>query len=435
MWFKSTKILLVLTISLLGMIAKAEEKTESNLYFGIGGGYHMSTMSISHLNKDIYPDSKRQGSGMFDIFLQYEFGLKKEFGIRLELDFLKRGGSLQNIYNSPKFENFYETENIRNIKYHLQSRFVDIRLPLIYQFCGSRNIVRPYLYLAPIVSFSTGGRISAQTDFSNGTYEGMSLPITKGNFRSVNFAGAIGAGLKYDLDIKGHPFYISVEVNYQLGFSDTYSSKEKDGSAVVKDNVFNYIYDNTGTRRFNGFEFKGSLSIPFSVFKKKKEHLYCESIQEDPIPVPAVPKPTVEIENKIEQEDAPCRSIEEVIDMIEQGTDIHGVVFCSIDDIRFETGKSTLQTSSYMYLNKLAAILKQTGMNIEVKGHTDNTGSHEVNMKLSRNRAEAVVNYLKRSGVAENQLSFSYYGETCPLSDNSTESGRSVNRRVEFEIK
>lgn len=74
-------------------------------------------------------------------------------------------------------------------------------------------------------------------------------------------------------------------------------------------------------------------------------------------------------------------------------------------------------------------------MNIEVKGHTDNTGSHDFNMKLSRNRAEAVVNYLKKTGVAEKQLSFSYYGETCPLSDNSTESGRSVNRRVEFEIK
>lgn len=348
MLFKRTKTLLVLAISLLGMSAKADEKTESTFYFGIGGGYHMSTMSISQLDKDIYPDSKRQDSGVFDIFLQYEFGHKKEFGIRLELDFLKRGGSLHNIYNSSEFENFYETENIRNIKYDLRSRFVDIRLPLIYQFCSSRNIVRPYLYIAPIVSFSTGGIILAQTDFSNRTYEGMSLPITKGNFRSVNFAGAIGAGLKYDLDIKGHPFYISVEVNYQLGFSDTYSSKEKDGSAVVKDNVFNYIYDNTGTRRFNGFEIKGSLSIPFSVFKKKRKELpYYESIQET-IPVPVAPKPTVEIENKIEQEEAPCRSIEEVMDMVEQGTDIHGVVFCSIDDIRFETGKSTLHSSSYI---------------------------------------------------------------------------------------
>ena len=73
-------------------------------------------------------------------------------------------------------------------------------------------------------------------------------------------------------------------------------------------------------------------------------------------------------------------------------------------------------------------------MKVEVKGHTDNVGSEEFNMKLSKDRAEAVVKRLVKKGVQRSNLSYSYYGMSRPLTDNDTEEGRKLNRRVEFEI-
>lgn len=410
------------------MSISAQERPESSFYLGLGGGYNYGKMSVSNLDEGIFPNNKSQGSGVFDIFLQYEFGRKKQFGVRLEVDFLKRGGTLDNIYNTADYAGLYEREGLKDMSYGFRSSFTDIRLPLIYQFCGARSTLRPYLYVAPILALSTGGNINVRKDYNNGTYEGSQLSLSKGNMRTAYFAGAVGAGLKYDLNLYGHPFYLSLEVNYQMGFTDTYSSKEKSGEAVVKDYLFSNVYDIQGSRRFNGFEVKGSISIPFSIFCKKKVSPVVEPEVEwvsEPVVTPA---PAVE-------EELPCKSIDEILVMTARGQDIHGVTFCSIDDINFETGKSVITSDSHKYLDKVASILKRTGVHIEVKGHTDNTGTPKFNSRLSRERALAVINYLKKAGVPASQLSYSYYGETCPIRDNSTEYGRSVNRRVEFEIK
>lgn len=68
---------------------------------------------------------------------------------------------------------------------------------------------------------------------------------------------------------------------------------------------------------------------------------------------------------------------------------------------------------------------------IEVQGHTSSEGTNAYNMKLSQRRAKSVVDYLKMKGVT-NKLTAKGYGETQPISDNSTEAGKSENRRVEL---
>ena len=73
-------------------------------------------------------------------------------------------------------------------------------------------------------------------------------------------------------------------------------------------------------------------------------------------------------------------------------------------------------------------------MDVEVKGHTDVKGSDEFNMRLSKDRALAVVNYLIEKGVSKDRISYSYYVERLPLTTNSTPEGRQQNRRVEFEL-
>ncbi|MDD1611825.1 MAG: OmpA family protein, partial [Methylococcaceae bacterium] len=68
---------------------------------------------------------------------------------------------------------------------------------------------------------------------------------------------------------------------------------------------------------------------------------------------------------------------------------------------------------------------------IEVQGHASSEGTDAYNMRLSQRRSESVVEYLKSKGVT-NRLIAQGYGETRPIADNSTEAGRSENRRIEL---
>jgi OOP family OmpA-OmpF porin len=68
---------------------------------------------------------------------------------------------------------------------------------------------------------------------------------------------------------------------------------------------------------------------------------------------------------------------------------------------------------------------------IEVQGHASSEGTDDYNMKLSLRRSQSVADYLKTKGVA-NKLTARGYGETRPVADNSTEAGKSQNRRVEL---
>ena len=130
----------------------------------------------------------------------------------------------------------------------------------------------------------------------------------------------------------------------------------------------------------------------------------------------------------------PCYTLDEIIDLMAKNESIEGKTICAVDAITFDFSKSTIKPESYEYLDKLATTLIRSNRRIEVKGHTDNVGSEDFNMNLSRERAEAVVEYLVKKGVNRNKLTYSYYGMTRPLTTNDTEEGRAMNRRVEFTI-
>ena len=130
----------------------------------------------------------------------------------------------------------------------------------------------------------------------------------------------------------------------------------------------------------------------------------------------------------------PCYTLEEIDEMISRRESVIGKTICAVDVINFDFNKATIKRESYPYLQRLAKTLTRTNAKVEVKGHTDNVGSDEYNMDLSKKRAKAVHDYLVRLGVNPNNLSYSYYGYRQPLTDNDTEEGRTMNRRVEFEF-
>jgi outer membrane protein OmpA-like peptidoglycan-associated protein len=103
--------------------------------------------------------------------------------------------------------------------------------------------------------------------------------------------------------------------------------------------------------------------------------------------------------------------------------------------VQFELGKATLKPESSTVLTQIAGILKKyPDYKISIEGHTDNTGSAEVNQKLSENRAKACYDFLAAKGVPTSRMSYKGFGQTRPIADNGTYSGRTLNRRVEFNV-
>lgn len=103
--------------------------------------------------------------------------------------------------------------------------------------------------------------------------------------------------------------------------------------------------------------------------------------------------------------------------------------------ILFDVNSHVLRNEARQNVNDLARILqKYEDTNILVEGHTDSTGSDRYNNTLSENRASSVSYQLKSQGVSQSRISTHGYGESQPVADNSTVSGRQQNRRVEVAI-
>jgi outer membrane protein OmpA-like peptidoglycan-associated protein len=112
-----------------------------------------------------------------------------------------------------------------------------------------------------------------------------------------------------------------------------------------------------------------------------------------------------------------------------------GIVVEFNNQILFGFDKSDLGASAKGSLDELVTILnKYPDTNIEIQGHTDDTGTDSYNMGLSERRAVSVANYLRSHNIGSARITTKGFGESAPKYDNSTENGRSQNRRVEFLI-
>ena len=102
----------------------------------------------------------------------------------------------------------------------------------------------------------------------------------------------------------------------------------------------------------------------------------------------------------------------------------------------FDLGSSTLQPGAYDRLRTLANTLNNDPKSdVIIKGHTDSLGAEAYNQTLSEKRSDRVRTFLISEGVTPSRITAIGYGESLPVSTNSTESGRAQNRRVEIEIR
>lgn len=105
-------------------------------------------------------------------------------------------------------------------------------------------------------------------------------------------------------------------------------------------------------------------------------------------------------------------------------------------NIYFATGSAKLLSKSYKPLDEVAKILSEnTGLLLDIDGHTDNTGKPEKNQTLSQARADAVKAYLASKGATESTMTATGHGQDEPVADNKTAAGRAKNRRVEMKLR
>jgi OOP family OmpA-OmpF porin len=102
----------------------------------------------------------------------------------------------------------------------------------------------------------------------------------------------------------------------------------------------------------------------------------------------------------------------------------------------FDVNKADLKPAGKSELDALAAKLKDAQIEqITVTGHTDSSGSKQLNQSLSENRAEAVKAYLVSKGLDGSRIDTKGAGDTQPVASNNTAAGRAQNRRVEIDIR
>ncbi len=107
-----------------------------------------------------------------------------------------------------------------------------------------------------------------------------------------------------------------------------------------------------------------------------------------------------------------------------------------LNNIFFEFDRAELTPDSRAELDRLVAFLRsRPEIRIEVSGHTDNVGADDYNLRLSQQRAQAVVDFLIAARIEPARLSAKGYGKARPVDTNDTDAGRQKNRRVEFTIQ
>lgn len=131
------------------------------------------------------------------------------------------------------------------------------------------------------------------------------------------------------------------------------------------------------------------------------------------------------------QATADALELQHQVDLLNAKETERGLVI-TLGDVLFATGSATLRPASDSHLEKLAAFLsKYPARTLRIEGHTDNVGSDDYNMMLSRHRADAVKMYLVERGIDTMRITAAGMGEGSPVSNNDSSTGRQQNRRVE----
>jgi outer membrane protein OmpA-like peptidoglycan-associated protein len=237
--------------------------------------------------------------------------------------------------------------------------------------------------------------------------------IADGNYETQNNQDAqiaqlyqFGAGLKWHLRKN-----IALSLTHRVSITN-------------KDDIDSYMWDiNNSLNGVNDIHHFSTIGVSYTFYKKAKQKL------------PEIPQPTPEPEPEPIPEPEPDPVPEPSVDIVELTIDEEEVVKRAFENTEFETDKAVIRPVSFSSLNELATLLSEhPTWKLRIIGHTDNMGTAEWNMDLSRRRTESVRDYLANREIDTDRFIVSWYGEEQPIADNLTAEGRQRNRRVAYEI-
>jgi len=366
-----------------------------------------------------------------DIELGYGAYIKKQFSpmFSLQADFLKgkfsgTGEESPDIFNNPNgpWENGQSFETDLNWQTGLTGNFQ----------LGTVDFLRR--------ENSVGFFLSAGVNIANYQLTSIDGTSNVGNPMDdrTNFSFPAGVGVKFKLGE-----VVNLDLGYKMFFLD---GDDLDGQYVGK-GLDTYSYG------YAGLEFVlGSTSKPALQWNNPVANLYDEL--KDPAlrnEVEALKQRVTTLEGTVNElgKDSDGDGVADRFDKCPDtpaGTVVDGsgcpikfpepttsAVVGDYSPIQFEFDSYVLKTSSYPTLDKVSQDLRDSNGNLTLAGYASAEGTEAYNMQLSKDRANAVKNYLVNSGVDANKVEVVGYGESNPVASNATEAGRVQNRRVEFQ--
>ena len=211
----------------------------------------------------------------------------------------------------------------------------------------------------------------------------------------------------------------------EIYWKETYSGKNQNGYVRTKNGIYEYQFENNEVLTFSA-ENRAYRSQEFTI---------------DPQDLIESGKDAVFLDLVMTKEGILKRAEEVVSDKKEEEVQ-SGLAFNTglgkttvLDNIYFVRSRPEVVAESFATLRKLAAGLKtRPNMIIRVEGHTDNVGDKDALKELSESRASYIKAFLIREGVKEDQVLTAGFGDEKPISDNSNEKARKINRRVEIRV-
>ena len=432
-------------------MVKGETESTTNFvyprsFFGVRAGANFADMHYTHQPIINAYDHYLQGNLMLGLFGHFQLG-KSNFSLRPELTYVGRGDSL----------------HWEDVHYRMNVKYIDARLPLMYNFRKHGSRVSPYFMLVPQFNFAIKGDINYYADDISEYYvdpsaKVISTEIAKTTIRPFDFSLMVGLGLDWLINTGGMPLLFSIEGGYNFGLVDNFAKAERydnnsrvaSNHANIKNNFIDANY-NDGARLNRGLEVAVRLAIPLDNSWRKERKIRTKIIEierHDTITQVVTKTDTLYMRpdtvvihkvdtHRVEQKGyfvKDCYSFGEMYSFITLGIDISDKRLC-LFNVNFDFNSYKLRPESEKPLSDVALMMKTfPEMEIEIYGHTDSIGSEEYNQKLSENRAAEVRRWLIKQGIEPERMKSAGFGKKFPIESNSTEEGRFHNRRVEIEV-
>lgn len=453
---------LIIACSIISLSSFAQQTPQSNVYsynkYSLNPAYAGATgcaeIFFSHLNQWV----KVEGAPVTSLF-SANTRIGKSFGIGGNL-LIDKLGMLQQVAASGSISYGFTIAKQHNLRFGITGGYYQFRL----------NPAGAIAFDAQDVIVNSGSQSSSSINSEVGflyQFKGLELSMASKqvlqSFSNFGYTGLDGYGLRrHMVGLVGYKFQLNEKLSLKPSvlYKGINNTNQFDINADV--NYKNFIHGGIGYRTqvgligrvgvniqnlfFIGYAYEvpmqniakyssGSheIVIGLKLCKKKKpmlDSLLTEEVDQ-PDTVYAIEYKTdtliVERVDTIYINEANVNRISD--------EDANRVLDLASRKLEFEHDKAIILKKSYGELESLTNLLLiRQDLRIRLDGHTDNNGTDEYNMTLSKNRVQAVKDMLVSNGVDANRIDLYYYGESKPISDNDTEEGQAKNRRVEMHF-